>query len=374
MVWHLLLDVELHSFGSQEPWKCMYSTEFCPDPEASPHRIRQEHQKGKNTEIHNKDFEPAKSCVWHCNISYYFSKTINTVPYVSLFLQVKKKCPSSLQQLLRGHPIASPHTSKALESLEKPRQHKNDLFWSQPSATLSASSICTNFLITQPWALNPTKPSRFQALMESLVHLLSTLFCLSLPLPKLVHVYHVSGIKVSMYKSRICTGHCTLVVLSETYVRLLDVARKRSRDVPSSNAPSSPSLTTGRPRSLSHCKKQSCGMQWSMVLLTSITQKKTLNIKIISLYKYRAPAERGTNSLKDLRTILDLLMSNLSMSNLSFPRHQSRHGLPQMHWWRLVWDAIFDLVACSLRVSGSVAPVAMTNNHLWVFEGLLRIS
>ena len=86
---------------------------------------------------------------------------------------------------------------------------------------------------------------------------------------------------------------------------------------------------------------------------------------IISLYKYRAPAERGTNSLKDLRTILDLLMSNLSMSNLSFPRHQSRHGLPQMHWWRLVWDAIFDLVACSLRVSGSVAPVAMTNNHLW---------
>lgn len=86
---------------------------------------------------------------------------------------------------------------------------------------------------------------------------------------------------------------------------------------------------------------------------------------IIYLYKYRAPAERGRNSLKDLRIILDLLMSNLSMSNSSFPRHQSRHGLPQTHWWRLVWDAIFDLVACSLRVSGSVAPVAMTNHHLW---------
>lgn len=112
-------------------------------------------------------------------------------------------------------------------------------------------------------------------------------------------------------------------------------------------------------------------MQWSMVLLTSITQKKRwiyhiyIYIVIIYLYKYRAPAERGRNSLKDLKIILDLLMSNLSMSNSSFPRHQSRHGLPQTHWWRLVWDAIFDLVACSLRVSGSVAPVAMTNNHLW---------
>lgn len=272
--------LEMHVLNGILPWSWGKSTQ----------NEARTSKKERIAEIHSKDFEPAKACVWHCNISYYFSKTINTVPYVSLFLQVKKKCPSSLQQLLRGHPIASPHTSKALESLEKPRQHKNDLFWSQPSATLSASSICTNFLITQPWALNPTKPSRFQALMESLVHLLSTLFCLSLPLPQLVHVYHVSCIKVTMYKSRICMDHCTLVVLSETYVRLLNVARKRSRDVPSSNAPSSPSLTTGRPRSLSHWKKHFCGMQWSMVL-TSITQKKTLNISYI--YTNTAPRRKG---------------------------------------------------------------------------------
>ncbi len=50
MVWHLLLDVELHfSFGSREPWKCMYSTEFFPDPEASPlHRIQEDQ---KSTEL-----------------------------------------------------------------------------------------------------------------------------------------------------------------------------------------------------------------------------------------------------------------------------------------------------------------------------------
>ena len=60
-------------------------------------------------------------------------------------------------------------------------------------------------------------------------------------------------------------------------------------DVPSSNAPSSSSLTTGRPQShiTQDCKKRFCGIQLSMVLLTSIIQKNIEYIYIdIYIYTY----------------------------------------------------------------------------------------